>query len=79
MAGFAAVAPETTGTCTVRLVRGDREVVESTQAVPDAATMTCGTVSIPSSRVSRGTWSATLTYESTSGTGTSPQTTIEVP
>lgn len=78
VAGFAAVAPEPGGTCTVRLVRGSDEVVVSTPAVPDATTMSCGTASIPGSRVSRGSWSATLTYESTSGTGTSPQTTIEV-
>jgi len=79
VAGFAAVAPEPTGTCTVRLTRGAQEIVESAPAVPDATTMTCGTISIPGSRASRGAWQATLTYESTTGTGTSPQTTIEVP
>ncbi|MCC2316939.1 hypothetical protein [Cellulomonas chengniuliangii] len=79
VAGFAAVAPEPTGTCTVRLTRGAQEILASAPAVPDATTMTCGTISIPGSRASRGAWQATLTYESATGTGTSPQTTIEVP
>ncbi|WP_066582664.1 hypothetical protein [Cellulomonas timonensis] len=79
VAGFAAIAPEPAGTCTVRLARGADEVVVSTEAVPAATTMSCGTVSVPGGKVARGSWTATLTYESATGTGTSPQTTIEVP
>lgn len=76
--GYADVV-ESDGACTLVLTLADHEVSVSGPAQADAATTTCGTLSVPRSQLSAGTWSAELGYTSATSTGVAPTVTIEVP
>lgn len=76
--GYADVV-ETGGTCTLVLTRGDDRASVAGAAQPDAASTTCGTLSVPRSELSAGSWTAELSYTSATSTGVAPTITIEVP
>lgn len=76
--GYADVV-ETGGTCTLVLTRGDDRVSVAGASQPDAASTTCGTLSIPRSELSAGSWTAELSYTSATSMGVAPTITIEVP
>lgn len=78
VAGYADVV-ESDGTCTLVVRNGGAEASVSVAALPDATTTSCGTLAIPRSQLSTGTWSAELRYASPTSTGAAAPITIEVP
>jgi hypothetical protein len=70
---------ESGGTCTLTLTKGDTVVTESAPAEPDATTTSCGGISVQGSRLSSGTWSAVVSYESATTSGSSDATEVAVP
>ncbi|HEY3548203.1 MAG TPA: hypothetical protein VGK17_19190 [Propionicimonas sp.] len=72
-------APEEGGTCALRVTKGAAAVVVQRSATPDATTTTCGSVTIDRDRLSPGTWSAVLAYQSPARAGAAGPVTIEVP
>jgi cytoskeletal protein RodZ len=76
--GFAEVV-ESGGLCTLRLTHGSALVEQVTDAVADATTTSCGTVSVLASQLSAGTWTGVLLYRSATSSGESLPFTIEVP
>ena len=75
--GYADVV-ETGGTCTLTLTRGTSTATATASAVPDAATTSCGTVTVPRDQLSPGTWTAELRYASPTAAGSAAPVTIEV-
>lgn len=76
--GYAAVVEEG-GTCTLVLRNGSTEVAVSAPAAADATTTSCGTLSVPHTQLSSGTWSAELRYASPVSAGSASPVKIEVP
>jgi len=76
--GYVPGISEENGTCTVTLTKDGQKVTESATATPDATTVSCGLITIAKSRVSAGTWSATLSYSSAKYEGVSASKSIEV-
>jgi len=76
--GFVEVI-ESGGQCTLRLTRGSVVVEQVTDATTDATTTSCGTVSVPASKLTAGTWTGVLLYSSATASGSSLPFTIEVP
>lgn len=70
---------EVVGTCTLRLMRGDRVVIRKHTASPDATTVACGGFSVPRSELTAGAWKAVLSYTSSRSTGEAVAVTVEVP
>lgn len=71
---------ESGGSCTLTLVQDDRTVVSTPhEAAADATSTACGTLSVPRTGLAPGTWTATVSYRSSSTIGTSTPTTAEVP
>lgn len=71
---------ESAGSCTLTLVQDDRTVVSTPhEAAADATSTACGTLSVPRTGLAPGTWTATVSYRSSSTIGTSTPTTVEVP
>jgi hypothetical protein len=68
---------ESGGTCAVRLTSGATTVSAEGPATTDATTTACA-VDVPGSRLASGTWTATLTYASPSGSAAAAPVTIEV-
>jgi hypothetical protein len=79
ISGYLAGLYETEGTCTVTLTAGSRSVSASTPATPDATSTSCGGLAVPGSKLSSGTWSAVVTYESATSRGTSEPVQVDVP
>ena len=78
VAGFVPT-PEDGGTCTLAAKKGTQSVVVQRSATPDATTTTCGSVTIDAARLSPGTWTAVLAYQSPTRAGAAGPVTIEVP
>lgn len=76
--GYVAVL-EQGGTCTARLSRGDVVVEVAQEALPDATTTSCGTISVPHSRLTSGRWDAEIRYGSPVSAGSSERVEITVP
>ncbi len=76
--GYVTVVEEG-GTCTARLTRGDVVVDVAQEALPDATTTSCGTISVPHSRLTSGRWSAEIRYDSPASAGASERVEISVP
>ena len=70
---------ESGGTCTLTLTKGETVVTESAPAEPDATTTSCGGIAVQGSRLSSGTWSAVVSYESATTSGSSDVTEVAVP
>ena len=78
VAGFVPT-PEEGGTCTLTATKVTQSVVVQRSATPDATTTTCGSVTIDGARLSPGTWTAVLAYQSPTRAGAAGPVTIEVP
>lgn len=65
--------------CSLVLTRGSQRRSISRAPVADATTMQCGTMSISGSRLSAGTWQATVRYSSPARSGVSAVVNVEVP
>lgn len=76
--GYAEIV-ESGGTCTLTLTMGEQTASTNSTATPDAATTSCGTMVVPRTDLAPGTWSAVLSYTSTTVSGTAPAVMIEVP
>ena len=77
-AGLADVV-ESGGTCTLTLTQGAATVTTSITAEPDAASTSCGTLTVPRADLAPGRWTGVLRYASTASVGESASFTIEVP
>ena len=68
------------GTCTLTLVaKSDgTKVSQSRSAVSNASNTSCGVISVPLSKLSTGTWTATVSYSSSTSVGTSDKNDLEV-
>lgn len=69
---------EESGTCTLTLSKDGVNVTQSKAATQNVSEMSCGFISIERSKLSSGTWSATVTYSSKDAGGTSSPTSIKV-
>lgn len=67
------------GTCTLKLTKGSKVVSKSRKAIQNVSEMSCGYITIPTSQLSSGTWSATVSYKSQELSGTSNAVNIRVP
>ncbi len=76
--GYVSGVVEEGGTCTVTLTKDGQKVTESKTATADATNTSCGLITIARTRLSPGTWSATLAYSSNTAEGTSTSKSIEV-
>lgn len=76
--GYAAVV-EPVGTCTLRLLQGDKVITHRHPATADATTVACGGFSVPGSELKAGKWQAVLTYASSRSAGEAPAVTVRVP
>lgn len=70
---------EGSGTCTLKLSMGGKVVSKSRKAIQNVSEMSCGFITIPTSQLSSGTWSATVSYKSQELSGTSAAVNIRVP
>src|SRR3954462_3769067 len=66
---YVAGVAESGGTCTLTLTSGAGSATAEVPAEPDAASTSCPTLTVPGSKLSSGTWSAVVTYESPSISG----------
>lgn len=76
--GYVPTIVETGGTCTLTLTNDATSVSATKSALQNAQDTSCGQLSIEPSRVSTGTWTAVLSYESAEYIGSSEPTEIEV-
>lgn len=67
------------GVCTLTMTRDGVEVTASVDAIADASTTSCGSISIPRSELVPGSWQARVDYLSAQHSGRSALVTIEVP
>lgn len=78
-AGAYATAVEQPGSCTLTLTSGGQTVTSSIPALTDASTMSCGGITVPRERLSSGTWTAVVIYESATSVGTSAPIEVVIP
>jgi hypothetical protein len=78
-AGAYARTVETAGSCTLKLTFGGRSGTGSIPALTDASTMSCGGLTVPRDRLSSGTWTGVVIYESATSVGTSSPVEVVVP
>jgi hypothetical protein len=76
--GYANVV-EPVGTCTLRLIHGDKVVTLKHTATADATTVACGGFSVPGSQLSAGDWQTVLAYSSPKSAGQAAAVTVKVP
>lgn len=69
---------EKTGKCTLKLKKSGKTVSQSKTAVPNVSEMSCGLIKISVSKLSAGTWTATVVYSSVKVKGSSDAVFIEV-
>jgi hypothetical protein len=67
------------GTCTLTLRKGGATAKATGPAEPDATNTSCGGLSVPAARLSSGTWSAVVSYESATTRGSSKPVEVTVP
>ena len=77
--GFVASVIETDGTCSLTLAKGGDTATTSSAATPNVTTTACGAQVVPGDELSRGTWTAVLTYDSPTSHGESAPVEVEVP
>jgi hypothetical protein len=76
--GYVSPVVEDGGTCTLELSRDGESVSASSTALPDASTTSCGELRVPGGELEPGEWSAVLTYESDTASGTSEPLDVQV-
>lgn len=77
--GYVAGVIDSDAICTLTLTNGATTVRQAVAGVADVSSTSCGTVSVGRAQLRTGTWTAHLAYASRSGSGTSPDVSIEVP
>ena len=69
---------ENSGTCTLTVTQGATTVTKTSKATADATTTRCETFSFPRSELNAaGTWSAKVSYDSTTSKGASANSSFE--
>lgn len=76
--GYVPGVIEKDGMCTLTLTKNDSSVKDSRVSIDNVQDTSCGLMIIPKSKLSNGTWTATLSYNSTKSSGTSEKVTVEV-
>lgn len=76
---YLAGVAESGGTCTLTLTGSAGSATAEVTAEPDAASTSCPALAVPGSELSSGTWTAVVTYESPSTSGTSTPVPVVVP
>lgn len=66
------------GTCTLTMVRAGKSVSATRKGVSNVSEVSCGYISIPSTKLSSGTWSASVSYSSPVAKGTSKTISINI-
>ncbi|MCZ2859555.1 hypothetical protein [Blastococcus sp. VKM Ac-2987] len=79
VAGYVSGIVESGGECTATLERDDVRVEVSRPATADATTTACGWLEINDAQVTSGTWTATLSYRSSTTAAVSDETSLDVP
>lgn len=80
VSGYVAGVVEDDGTCTFTLEHDSSSVSVSTTGRADRSTTTCGSAQVPTEDLERGTWTASLTYSSsTTRSEPSAVLSLEVP
>lgn len=69
---------ESNGTCTLTMKKGDKKVTQSQSATENVSETSCGFITISNDRLSKGNWSAQITYKSPKAKGFSETVTIEI-
>ena len=69
---------ESSGTCTVTLVKGGSRVVKQVQGVKGATTTDCPVTTVPRSELSVGAWAVTVSYSSPTASGNSETRIVDV-
>lgn len=69
---------EDSGNCTLKLTSSNHEASGKNKAVPNVTEMSCGFISIPLSKISKGTWTAVVTYMSKNSVGSSNLVDVQV-
>lgn len=79
--GFASGIAEDGGRCTYSLtsVASGVTVTRAAEGIANVDMTSCGSLDVPITDLSRGTWNVTLTYESEEGSGASLPLAVEVP
>jgi hypothetical protein len=78
VSGFVSGAVEEDGTCRVTARSEGRTATAERVGIADATTTSCGTLVIPRSDVSPGTWDVVLSYESPTSSGRSTSNSVSV-
>src|SRR4051794_16522139 len=68
---YVAGVAESGGTCTLTLTAGTRSVTAKVAGEPDSASTSCPNLTAPGAKLSSGTWSAVVSYASSSVSGKS--------
>lgn len=80
VSGFVTGFVEDGGDCEFRFAGDGADLVSKTTGLADRMSTSCGSVSVPTSDFSRGSWTVTLAYSSVSSEAvTSPPVNLEIP
>lgn len=77
--GAYAALVEPAATCTLTLTRGSETTSQTIDALSDVSTMSCGGFQVGKPQVAPGTWTAVVTYDSATSSGTSAPVEVIVP
>lgn len=70
---------ESEGTCTFTFTKGTATVTKTSKASPSASTTQCSMIKVASSEfASKGDWILTVSYDSTTSSGKSPERTVKI-
>jgi hypothetical protein len=69
---------EAGGQCTLRMTKGGTTVTGNSTGIENVSETSCGFIKIPLSKLSPGTWQASVTYASQAAQGTSQSTEVTV-
>lgn len=64
---------ESSGSCSLKLKKGSVILTGNSSAVQSASTMSCGSLSVDNRQISKGNWTATVTYSSAKSYGSLTQ------
>jgi|tagenome__1003787_1003787.scaffolds.fasta_scaffold20968660_2 hypothetical protein len=77
--GYVPGVAEDGGTCLLTLTRGGTTVTASVPGTENVADTDCGGAAVPGSKLSQGSWTAVLSYDSAATHGASSPVEVQVP
>ena len=77
--GYVQQVVEDGGTCTLTLTKGGASATASRPATADVSSTSCGALTVPADQLSSGTWSAVVSYASSTSQGSSAPLDVQVP